>query len=103
MITTPVVVICFVLGFLFVIIEMFHPGFGAPGIIGGILLVLGVIFVGILTSSLFIVLIFIVAIIAVLGIMLTLVLQSAAKGRLSKILILKDTQKKGQAILELMI
>ncbi|MDP4179219.1 MAG: NfeD family protein [Bacillota bacterium] len=94
MITTPVVVICFVLGFLFVIIEMFHPGFGAPGIIGGILLVLGVIFVGILTSSLFIVLIFIVAIIAVLGIMLTIVLQSAAKGRLSKILILKDTQKK---------
>lgn len=90
---TPII-ICFALGFLFVIIEMFHPGFGAPGIIGGILLVIGIILVAQVTKSLMVVLILIIVIIAVLGIALTLALQSVTKGRLSKILVLHDTQKK---------
>ena len=33
----------FILGFIMIIIEMFHPGFGAPGISGIILLILGIV------------------------------------------------------------
>lgn len=36
-------VIMLVIGFVLVVVEMYIPGFGAPGIIGAILLVLGVI------------------------------------------------------------
>lgn len=84
-------VIFFALGFILVIVEMFHPGFGAPGIIGGILLVLGIIFTA---RSLLEALILLLIIIAVLGAALTFVLQSATKGRLSKSLILSNSQKK---------
>lgn len=75
-------------GLVFVIIEMFHPGFGAPGIIGAILLVAGIV---LYAKSLIQALILIVIILAILGAALTLVLQSAAKGRLSKHLVLNDT------------
>lgn len=84
-------VIFFALGFILVIVEMFHPGFGAPGIIGGILLVLGIVFTA---RSLLEALILLLIIIAVLGAALTFVLQSATKGRLSKTLILSNSQKK---------
>lgn len=83
--------ICFALGFLFIIIEMFQPGFSAPGITGTILLIIGVV----ITASNFTqALIMIIVILAILGIMMALVLQSATKGRLSKILVLKEAQNK---------
>ena len=80
-----------VIGLIFVVFEMFHPGFGAPGIIGGILIFIGII---ITAKTVFQAALLIVIILAVLGIALTFVLQSATKGRLSRILILKDAQKK---------
>ncbi len=83
--------ICFVLGFVFVIFEMFYPGFGAPGVIGIILLFLGVVQTA---GSVLEAFILIILIIAILGIALTIVLHSAAKGRLSKTLILNDSLKK---------
>jgi membrane-bound ClpP family serine protease len=75
-------------GLVFVIIEMLHPGFGAPGIIGVILLVAGIV---LYAQSLLQALILIVIILAILGAALTLVLQSASKGRLSKHLVLNNS------------
>lgn len=86
-----IAIICFVAGFALVVVEMFHPGFGAPGIMGGILLVLGVIMTAQSILQAFILLLIIMAI---LGAALALVLQSAAKGRLNRILILHEAQKK---------
>lgn len=84
-------ILCFSFGFLLVIVEMFHPGLGAPGIFGTILLVAAIL---LSARSIIEMLIILTIIIAVLGVALTLVLQSATKGRLSKILILNETQKK---------
>jgi membrane-bound ClpP family serine protease len=75
-------------GLVFVIIEMFHPGFGAPGIIGVILLAAGII---LYARSLLQALILIVIVLAILGAALALVLQSASKGRLSRHLVLNNT------------
>ncbi len=80
--------LCIIAGIIFVIIEMFHPGFGAPGIIGIILLVIGVI---LYAETLLQALILIVIILAILGVALVLVLQSATKGRLSKHLVLSSS------------
>jgi membrane-bound ClpP family serine protease len=80
-----------IVGLALVVFEMFHPGFGAPGIIGGILLFIGIISTA---KSVFDAAVMIVVILAILGIALTFVLQSATKGRLSRILILKEAQKK---------
>lgn len=86
-----IAILCFSFGFLLVVIEMFHPGFGIPGIFGAIFLIMGIV---ITAKSIMEALILISIIIAVLGVALTLVLRSATKGRLSKILILRETQKK---------
>lgn len=86
-----IAMLCFSFGFLLVIIEMFHPGFGVPGIFGGGLLIVGVILTA---TSVRDVVVLIVFIISVLGIALTIVLKSVTKGRLSKTLILHETQKK---------
>jgi len=80
--------LCIIAGLAFVIIEMFVPGFGAPGILGVILLAIGVILYARTPLE---ALILIVIILAILGIALTLVLQSASKGRLGKHLVLNDT------------
>ncbi len=85
--------IFFLLGFILVIVEMFHPGFGAPGITGAILLVLGIVSVA---RDPYDVLILIIFILAVLGIALTFVLHSATKGKLSKTLVLTDSLNKEQ-------
>lgn len=83
--------LCFILGFLFVIVEMFHPGFGFPGVLGGILLIAGV---GLTAKTLVELLVMLIIIIAILCIALTIVLKSATNGRLSKILVLHEAQKK---------
>jgi membrane-bound ClpP family serine protease len=81
-------IVCLIAGLAFVIIEMFHPGFGAPGIIGAILLVAGVI---LYSKSLLQALIMVVILLAILGVALTLVLQSASKGHLARHLVLNDS------------
>ncbi|AEV68003.1 NfeD family protein [Acetivibrio clariflavus] len=81
----------FILGFIMIIIEMFHPGFGAPGISGIILLILGIVSVA---RNLTDVIILIIIILIVLGIALTFVLYSATKGKLPKTLVLTDSLNK---------
>lgn len=83
--------IFFILGFLLVVFEMFHPGFGAPGILGSVLLLLGVITTA---RNLWDVIIMILIILVLLALALTLALHSATKGRLSKTLILNESLKK---------
>lgn len=83
--------LCLIAGLVSVIIEMFHPGFGAPGIIGAILLITGII---IYSKSLLQALIMFIIIIAILGIALAIVLQSASKGRLARHLVLYDSLEK---------
>lgn len=83
--------ICFLSGFIFVVLEMYIPGFGLTGVTGGVLLIIGIL----LTAKSFMdALILIVIIMAILGITLTIVLQSAAKGKLNKSLVLNDTLDK---------
>lgn len=83
--------LCFIIGFILVIVEMFHPGFGFPGISGAILLITGVCLTA---QNLIELLIMLIIIIALLCGALTVVLKSATKGRLSKILVLHEFQKK---------
>ena len=84
-------VFCFVFGFILMVIEIFHPGFGIFGIFGGVLLIVGVVLTA---SSLLQALVMLIVILAVLGFMLAIAIQSASKGRLSKILVLHAEQKK---------
>lgn len=75
-------------GIVFIVIEMLQPGFGAPGIIGIVLLLLGIV---LYARSLLEALIMIIILLAILGVALTLILQSASKGRLARSLVLNDT------------
>ncbi len=79
--------LCVIAGLVFVIIEMNIPGFGVPGIIGVILLAVGVI---LCADTLLQALIMIIIILAILGVALTLILQSASRGGLSRRLVLSD-------------
>jgi membrane-bound ClpP family serine protease len=83
--------LCFVIGFALVIIEMFHPGFGFPGISGAILLITGVCLTA---KSLIQLLIMMIVLVALLCVALTIVLKSATKGRLSKIIVLHEAQRR---------
>ena len=84
-------ILILLLGLILLITEMFTPGFGVAGGLGLILLVAGII----LTASTPLeALVMIVILLVILGIALTVVLHSAAKGRLSKTLILKDSLNK---------
>lgn len=80
--------ICLLAGLVCVIIEMFHPGFGVPGILGSVLLLIGVI---LYAKTLIQALIMIIIILAILGVALTIVLQSASKGHLARHLVLHDS------------
>lgn len=81
-------VLFLVTGLIFVVVEMFHPGFGAPGIIGAVLLLIGVIFTA---KSVLQALIMIIILLAIIGVAFTLVLQSASKGHLAKHMVLSDS------------
>jgi len=84
-------IIILLLGLILLIIEMFTPGFGVAGGTGLILLVAGII----LTASTPLeALVMIVILLVILGAALTVVLHSAARGKLSKTLILKDSLSK---------
>jgi len=86
-----VAAICFISGFILVVVEMFHPGFGVPGIAGTVLLLVGIV---ITARNLMDILIMLIILIAIIGFALTVVLNSVTKGRLSKTLVLHASQKK---------
>lgn len=80
--------LCFAIGFILMIIEMFLPGFGVAGITGSILLFIGII----LISKNFIdALLTILIIVALLGIILFILFRSGATGKLSKTIVLQDS------------
>jgi len=79
--------ICLIVGLGLVTFEIFHPGFGAPGITGIALLVLGVVLTA---KSVFEAIIMIIIIIVLLGIAAVLFFRSASKGRLSRSLVLNE-------------
>lgn len=81
-------IIIFLVGLILLIIEMFSPGFGFSGGIGLVLLVIGIL---VTASTPLEALVMFIMLLAILGVVLTVVLHSATKGRLSKTLILKDS------------
>lgn len=84
-------IIILLLGLILLIIEMFTPGFGVAGGLGLVLLVAGIILTA---STPFEALVMIVILLVILGAALTVVLHSAAKGKLSKTLVLNDSLNK---------
>lgn len=83
--------LCLLVGLILVIVEMHVPGFGAPGITGGILLIVGIL----LTAKNFLdAFILILVVLVVLGLALLAVLQSATKGKLNKNLVLSHSLDK---------
>jgi membrane-bound ClpP family serine protease len=88
---TLVTVLLLIIGFGLILLEMHIPGFGVPGVIGAICLILAVL----LTAQNFAqALIMALAILAGLGAMFGIVLTCFTKGKFFKPLILSDEQKK---------
>lgn len=88
---TALTVLLLIIGFSLVLLEMHIPGFGVPGILGAICLILAVA----LTAENFAqALVMSLGILAVLGAMLGVVLTMFTKGKLFKPFILPDEQKK---------
>ncbi len=83
-------VVCLIIGIALVIVEMFTPGLTAPGVIGFVLIILGIILTaGSVPEGLILLLI----VIAILSVALFFVLRSASKGMLSRSpLIKKETE-----------
>jgi len=82
--------ISFILGFIFVIIEMFFPGFGLPGVVGLIFLFIGIVLTA---KTLTDVLVLLAIILLILAGVLAIAVRSASKGRLKK-LVLTDSLEK---------
>lgn len=74
-------VLMLVIGFVLVVVEMYIPGFGAPGILGSILLILGVYFTAKTPME---ALVMVIVIIVLLCICLSICIHSASKGRLAR-------------------
>src|SRR5471030_723895 len=88
---TVLTILLLIIGFGLVLLEMHIPGLGLPGILGAICLLLAVV----LTAQNFAqALVMALAILAILGTMLGVVLTYFTKGKLFKPLILSDEQKK---------
>ncbi|HZK27470.1 MAG TPA: NfeD family protein [Thermoclostridium sp.] len=83
--------IILVVGLVLLVIEMFTPGLGVSGGLGLVLLVVGIILTA---STPFEALVMVVILLVIIGVALAVVLQSAAKGRLSKTLVLNKTLDK---------
>ena len=93
------VVICVLAGLGLLVLEMFMPGFGVPGVSGIVLLLAGAVLVGIKYGLLAAVGL-IVIIVALVAIMLSVALKSAADGRLSKSkLILHESESSREGFL----
>ena len=79
-ITWPVI-LCLVLGLGLLILEMFTPGFGVPGVLGIILLIAAVMFMsGSLVYSLWLAMIILILV----GVLLVVFFVSAHKGRIAR-------------------
>lgn len=79
---TLVWILMLVVGFALVVVEIYLPGFGAPGIIGTALLIGGILLCA--RGNVALSLILLGIIMALLAIVLSLSIRSAAKGRLQK-------------------
>ena len=84
-------IVILVLGLIFLIIEMFTPGFGVSGGIGLVLLVVGIL---ITASTPFEALVMFILLLAIVGVALTVVFHSATRGRLSRTLVLNESLNK---------
>ncbi len=73
--------LCILLGFGLVVLELFVPGFGFPGIAGIALLLLGVVLAA---NSVLEAVLLVIIIVLLLCLILSLFLRSASKGRLAK-------------------
>ncbi len=91
-----IAVICLVAGFLLLAVEVAMPGFGLPGISGIICLVAAVFCVA---DSFQEGIIITLVILALLGIMFTVILRLMSSGKLRSPLILKDEQTKAEGYL----
>lgn len=83
--------ICFLAGLILVIVEMNIPGFGAAGISGSVLLIVGIILTA---RNLLEAFVLILLVLLLLGLAMTVVLQSAVKGKLNKSLVLSHSLDK---------
>lgn len=93
------VVICVLAGLGLLVLEMFMPGFGVPGVSGIVLLLAGAVLVGI-KHGLLAAIGLIVIIVALVAIMLSVALKSAADGRLSQSkLILHESESSREGFL----
>jgi len=88
---TWVPAVCFIVGFLLIIFEMFTPGFGVPGISGIIFLALGVMFTA---RNLTEALIMTFLVIIIVGVLIFIFFRLAKKGKLNNKIILVDKMNK---------
>ena len=79
--------IIFIVGMILIAVEMFFPGFGIAGGLGILLLFVGVVMTAKTVAQGFIMG---AVILVILAVMLTVLLRSASKGRLSRSIVLKD-------------
>lgn len=81
-------IIMLLIGFALVVLEMYLPGFGAPGVVGILLLAGGVFFAH---PSMLGAIVMVLVLVALLGLAFSIVLRSASRGRLSRSkLVLRD-------------
>lgn len=85
----PAALIAMLLGYGLLVLEMYIPGFGAPGILGAILAVLGLVF---MEPTALQALIIVTVYVALLSVALVICLRSASKGRFANSrFVLKDS------------
>jgi len=95
----PAALIAMILGYGLLVLEMYIPGFGAPGILGVILAILGLVF---MQPTALQALIIVVIYVALLSVALVICLRTASKGRFSNSrFVLKDTATQKAAESEL--
>lgn len=83
--------ICFIIGLILIIVEMFSPGFGVPGISGIILLILGIMFTA---QNLLEAIVMVALILIIIGVLLVIFFRLASKGKLNNKIILVDKMNK---------
>lgn len=88
---SAIAIVLFTIGIILVVIEMFIPGFGVAGISGTVCLILAVLFAA---NSFFEGLILMLGVLAIVGVLLGIVLNSLSRGKMSKTLVLTEEQKK---------
>ena len=90
------IIVCMLVGVVLLVVEAFMPGFGIPGISGSVLLFIGIIMTWIEFGAQ-VGLGAVVVVLALLAIVISVSLRSAARGRLSKSdLVLSDNEDAGK-------